>query len=70
MFSVSLFFYFFNSSHLIFKTKRLQTLSQIRIVYLIVHTHYIQISSREIIMIFSRAKNIRDKTLKRDESLA
>lgn len=39
-------------------------------MYLIVHTHYIQISNREIVMIFSRAKNIRDKTSKRDESHA
>lgn len=62
-------FFFFNSSHLIFN-RNACTLSQIRIVYLIVHTHYIQISNREIVMIFSRAKNIRDKTSKRDESHA
>lgn len=70
MFSVPFsFFFFFNSSHLIFKTETLARYPKFALC-IIVHTHYIQISNREIVMIFSRAKNIRDKTSKRDESHA
>lgn len=62
-------FFFFNSSHLIFKTETLARYPKFALC-IIVHTHYIQISNREIVMIFSRAKNIKDKTSKRDESHA